>query len=132
MRRILRFLHQLSFGKFVALFAVTGVVVPLTLLIISQIVGSTGRYDAAWEILKVMLVLWPAGIMLMAVENNEFFSIAVFIGLIFAFSTNALFYSIIGSAVWYGLHRRRWVLYVTLAFFAIVVSLSSNLAYEYW
>ncbi len=132
MRRILRFLYQLSFGKFVALFAVTGVVVPLTLLIISQIVGSTGRYDAAWEILKVMLILWPAGIMLMAVENNEFFSIAVIIGFIFAFSTNALFYSIIGSAVWYGLHRRRWVLYVILAFFAIVVSLSSNLAYEYW
>src|SRR5260221_8283362 len=95
---------QISFGRTVSYFAVTGMAVPIIFQLVWWIVDIYGRSASQlWiPLQKLMLVLWPTSLIGLRAPPG-----AVLGFFVLAMAANVVLYAIVGSAVWYGLVKHR-------------------------
>jgi len=112
----LRQFMALSFWRFVLCFAAAGVIIPFTLFLLLQLVIAL-PFSISWDIffITLLMMFWPGSFALMALHNEPWYSLIGLLLFAIHLPINALMYSIIGASTWYGLHRRRWILYLTIA-----------------
>lgn len=107
----------MSMARFISLFAVGGVLVPLVFQAVWWVMS---RYPAielklGLGIEKLMLVLWPSSLMMLPVGSDEsLFPVALLISI----AVNVVLYVAIGAAIWYGFRKH----YVVLVLRAIVMA----------
>jgi hypothetical protein len=90
-----------SFLKWLIISALLGVVVPIGFLLTEKML-STGPQQASnlsYSIHRVMRVMWPSSIFLMATEGIEG-TPRDYLFILISVAVNALLYSIVGSALW--------------------------------
>jgi len=114
-RKFVLRVYDLTFSRFVGYFAAAGVVIALILWSAFEIAISLSFSSSAITDLNLVLAkFWPASIGLMALGGEPWYSPLVLLLFAIYLSINALLYGVIGAFTCYGLHRRRWVLLLTI------------------
>lgn len=107
----------MSMARFISLFAVGGVVVPLVFQVIWL---GVNRYPAielklGLGLQKIMLVLWPSSLMMLPAGSDESL---LPVALLISIAVNVVLYIAIGAAIWYGFRKH----YVVLVLLAVVMA----------
>jgi len=99
-----------SLGRFIGIFSLFGLSLPLIFTLIWTILektkyayGSLGNGLATLE-----LLIWPSSIFMMATAGHHGIDYGM---LSISVAANIVLYSIIGFVVWLGLKQHRWLLY---------------------
>ena len=98
----------MSMARFISLFAIGGVLVPLVFQVIWWIVDSYPAIDRSigYSLHQATLVLFPSSfVMIAASEESLYFGL-----LLISIAVNVVLYVAIGAAVWYGLRKHRAIL----------------------
>jgi hypothetical protein len=101
--------------RFISLFAVAGVLVPVVFQVVFWIVGNYPAIERSigYGLQKLMLMLWPSSFVMLAASQES-----LYLGLLLmSIALNVVLYAAIGSAVWYGLNKH----YVIIALLAAAI-----------
>lgn len=108
--------------RFVGLFALAGLLIAVAFSAISPIVENYLMVYAlpiGMILFRAQLVLWPSSLMGLAVSQYEHVDVTVLTILGISIVANAVLYSIVGGLIWLGIHKARWILYVTVGLIAV-------------
>ena len=107
----------MSFIRFLAWFAFSGVVIPLVFQVVWWLVNrfGVGGLDVQLSIQKLMLILWPSSLMMLPAGSDESL---LPVALLLSIAANVVLYAVIGAAIWYGFKKQ----HVVLIFVAIAIS----------
>ena len=106
----------MSFVRFLAWFAIGGVLVPLIFQVVWWLVDryQPANLDLGLGVQRIMLILWPSSLMMLPAGSDEsLFLVALSISIV----VNVVFYVAIGVAIWYGFRKH----HVILVLLAIVI-----------
>lgn len=108
----------MSMARFISLFAVAGVVVPLVFQVIWWIVDSypsIGR-SIGYGLHKATLVLYPSSFVMLAASEES-----LYLGLLLiSIAVNVVLYVAIGAAIWYGFRKHHLILVLLAAVLAVM------------
>lgn len=108
----------MSMARFISLFAVAGVIIPLIFQVAWWIVDSypsIGR-SIGYGLHKAMLILFPSSFVMIAASEES-----LYLGLLLiAIAGNVVLYVAIGTAIWYGISKHHVVLVLLAAVLAIM------------
>ena len=99
--------------QYILRFTITAVVIS----VLFSILGSIDWFEFfdSTFFFRLELALWPSLIIMMATVNYTVYSSEYFLVLGIAIIINSILYGIVGALTWYGMFRRRWVLYILAA-----------------
>lgn len=109
----------MSMARFISLFAVGGVLVPLVFQAAWWVISKYSAIDLklGLGLQKSMLVLWPSSLMMLPAGSDESL---LPVALLISIAVNVVLYAAIGAAIWYGF-RKHHVILVLLAVVMVVM-----------
>lgn len=106
--------ERITAARAALLSAALGALAPVLWYLVYRMLGPTQiDWIYAMPLDKVLIVVWPTSIFLIGDPTNQNYALQAFS----AFS-NVVFYTIVGSLVWLGLRRSRWILLLPVAIVA--------------
>ncbi|MDC0948161.1 hypothetical protein OAS86_02295 [Gammaproteobacteria bacterium] len=105
--------------RFLSLFALGGVVVPLIFQVIWWLVNryQMTNLDLQIGIQKLVLILWPSSLMTLPAGSDESL---LPVALLIAIAVNVVLYIVIGLAIWYGF-KKHYLFFVLVAIVMVVM-----------
>jgi len=109
----------MSIARFISLFAIGGVVIPL---IFQAAWWAVNKYLAVelqlgLGLQKLMLVFWPSSLMVLPASSDESL---LPVALLISIAVNVALYVAIGAAIWYGLRKHYAILVLLAAILAVI------------
>lgn len=100
--------------KFILKFLLTGLFIPVLFLVVLSLIQLLRPYPIGLiiKIQDVMIVLWPASILLMA-ESNLWAVVSILM--------NIILYGILGILIWLGIYRKKRLFLIPLASLIVLI-----------
>lgn len=110
---------MMSMARFISLFAVGGVVVPLIFQVVWWVLNKYPAIElkSGLGLQKLMLLLWPSSLMVLPAGSDESL---LPVALLISIAVNVVLYVAIGAVIWYGFRKHHVVLVLLAAVMAVI------------
>lgn len=111
----------MSLLKWVSCFVFSvAIVLPLLLGQITTWTDSHGFFDVAYYLENLRILVWPSSLLLLSLSRPDGDISYIITTYAMAFFINILLYSAVGSFIWWGIFKKRWILAIPATMLALL------------